>query len=112
MKFEVGQEVAVLDKRTRHGKEMKPGIVTKIGRKYLYVRCDNREIRFSNDEHMLFYLLSDEGGYIDGYELFPSVQAFHDFEESKSLRMEIRGIIEHRISIPLADLKKIREILQ
>lgn len=111
MELKVGQEVAILSTLNRH-KEIKPGVVTRIGRKYLYAKYDTWEIRFDKKEYNCCYLRSNENGYIGHFELFPSVQAFHDFEEAKMLRLEILNIIERRDMISLSDLKKIREILQ
>ena len=94
--FKVGQEVACKYSgnmaRRRNGYAV--GSVTKAGHKLITVKIDDNEsvqFRLEPDDNREYLL--QKSNYVGDYELFPSVQAYLDYEEKDKKAGEIRSIL-------------------
>ena len=77
------------------------GVVTKIGRKYITVKCGGCEYRFNIENEF-----RQETEYGMEYELFTTEQAIYDYWQSAYLCVEIENLIaRHRIKLGLRSLK-------
>lgn len=78
------------------------GVVTKIGRKYITVKCGAWEYRFNiaND-------FRQETEFGTDYELFLTKQAVYDYWESAYLRVSLRKLLEqYGVKIHLSALRE------
>lgn len=109
-KFEVGQKVFARNYDMRYVAEKKnviPGEVVKVGRKYVYVKLENswRNVRFRIEPPCIE---EDEGGYSPDYVLHTSENAISDYFFSKEtlnkIDRQILSLRTHMSRVPDEEL--------
>lgn len=116
-KIKVGQELYIMPVGNLvrpYGKNIRKGVVTKIGRKYLYVEiegvyCGEDGARFDKET------LRSESEYNSPWLAFRSMQEIEDREEASRLREEFQkffnwGGKSHKLT--LKQLKAIEKIME
>jgi len=94
--FEIGQEVACKHSgnKARKNEGYTLGTVIKAGRKYITVSFgEDHSIQFELEESFERDYLLQKSNYSGNYELFPSLQAYLDYEEKQSKLEEIKTVI-------------------
>lgn len=117
-KIKVGQELYVIPTgnlvRT-YGSDVRKGVVTKVGRKYLYVKI--KGVYFGGEEGSRFdkNTLRGESEYNSNWLAFCSMQEIEDREEADRLHKELQkffgwGGMSHKLT--LKQLKAIEKIIK
>ncbi|QST02505.1 hypothetical protein IMZ31_23940 (plasmid) [Pontibacillus sp. ALD_SL1] len=119
--FRKGQEVALkhINNEARYREGMTKGIVKTIGRKYVTVEIcplsSRKKVLFKLSDHQDRVFLSQKTDFSPDYLLFPSEQAYQDYEEKEKLLGEIREVIQtyggQDVPLTLDQLRRTKAIL-
>ena len=117
-KIKVGQELCIVPtgNLTRsYGSDVRKGIVTKIGHKYLYVKIEG--VYFGGEEGVRFSkdTLRGESEYNSNWLAFCSMQEIEDQKEASRLREELRKFFNwtgKSRKLTLKQLKAIEKIIK
>lgn len=117
-KIKVGQELYIMPVGNlvrSYGNNIRKGVVTKVGRKYLYVKIEG--VYFGGEEGSRFdkETLRGESEYNSPWLAFRSMQEIEDQEEASRLREEFQkffnwGGKSHKLT--LKQLKAIEKIIE
>lgn len=112
-RVDVGQKVYIIDRRHRYrakGPQLEEAVITKVGRKYLYVSMSD----WDTERFRLEDLRHDNGGYVSQINLYLSRQEYIDECQYNHLKDKIRRLFtgyDSGTSIDLDQLKQIAAIL-
>lgn len=117
-KIEAGQELYVIPTGSLaryYGSDVRKGVVTKVGRKYLYVKIEG--VYFGGEEGSRFdkNTLRGESEYNSNWLAFCSMQEIEDREEAGRLHEELQKFFgwgggSHKLT--LKQLKAIEKIIK
>lgn len=117
--FKKGQIVACKysGNLARHSKGYRLGKVISVGNKYITVAFGQsgiKEVKFILEERFERDYLLQKSNYSGDYELFPSEQAYFDFEEKERKLSEIQSAVSttyNNCKLSLDQVKRIYEII-
>lgn len=93
-----------------YGSDAREGVVTKVGRKYIYVKIDG--VYYGGEEGVRFdkNTLRGEQGCNSNWIAYCSMQEIEDMREKKRLHSELREFFDWRGKSHKLTLKQLREI--
>ncbi|MGG0308329.1 hypothetical protein ABEY43_07055 [Priestia megaterium] len=115
--FEIGQEVACkhVGNLSRYNKGYTIGKVTKAGRKLITVAfSEYNSVQFQLEESFERDYLLQKSNYAGDYELFPSLQAYLDYEEKQSKLGEIQTVVapmSRNVNLTIDQVRRIHAIV-
>lgn len=107
--FNVGQEVYILDSDRREEMIHKATVIS-VGRKYITVNYGYPTSKYSVEDYCSLGLI-EKVDYGSADICFPSMQAFNDYKEKKSLEKWFYDISMRTNQYSLEQLRKVKEIL-